>query len=111
MCRNLKEVELTKGEVDLGVGNGARVVALAIGTYHLSLPTGLIIELEYCYFVLTISRSIICVSCLDKKGFSFLIKHNNYSIYLNELFYGSAQLIKGSFLIKDVMRANSILKV
>ena len=81
---------MSKGEVDLWVGNGARVTALAIGTYHLSLLIGLIIELEDCYFVLAISRNIISISCLDKKGFSFLIKDNSCSIYLNEMFYGSA---------------------
>ncbi|KAK1361293.1 CCHC-type domain-containing protein [Heracleum sosnowskyi] len=54
---------LTKGEVDLRVGNGAKVVALAVGTYHLSLPTGLILELENCFYVLAICRNIISISC------------------------------------------------
>ena len=62
---------LAKGEVDLRVGNGAKVAALAVGTYHLSLPTGLILELENCFYVPTICRNIISVSCLDKIGFSF----------------------------------------
>ncbi|KAK8562192.1 hypothetical protein V6N12_049239 [Hibiscus sabdariffa] len=31
---------LAKGDVDLRVGNGARVAALAVGTYVLSLPSG-----------------------------------------------------------------------
>ncbi|KAJ8761575.1 hypothetical protein K2173_004351 [Erythroxylum novogranatense] len=43
--------QLMKGEVDLRVGNGARVAALAVGIYVLSLPTGLVIELDDCYFV------------------------------------------------------------
>ena len=33
-----KSRKLAKGEVDLRVGNGARVVALAVGIYTLSLP-------------------------------------------------------------------------
>ncbi|KAL4291726.1 hypothetical protein GQ457_14G020970 [Hibiscus cannabinus] len=37
---------LAKGDVDLQVGNGARVVALVVGTYILSLPSGLILNLE-----------------------------------------------------------------
>ncbi|KAG8478355.1 hypothetical protein CXB51_028118 [Gossypium anomalum] len=32
---------LARGDVDLRVGNGARVAALAVGTYTLSLPSGL----------------------------------------------------------------------
>ncbi|KAK8640398.1 hypothetical protein V6N13_008152 [Hibiscus sabdariffa] len=42
---------LAKGDVDLRVGNGARVDALAVGTYVLSLPSGLVLNLENCYFV------------------------------------------------------------
>ena len=45
--------------MDLRVGNGARVVALAIGTYYLSLPLGLVLELDNCYYVPAMSRNII----------------------------------------------------
>ena len=34
---------LTNGEVDLRVGNGARVAALEIGDFELTLPSGLVI--------------------------------------------------------------------
>ena len=47
-----------KNEVSLRVGNGARVVAVAEGTYSLSLPFGLVLELSNCYYVLVISRNI-----------------------------------------------------
>ena len=70
---------LTEGEVDLRVGNGARVAALEIGNYSLSLPSGLVILLKNCYFVLAMSRNIISVSCLDMDGFSFIIQNNMIS--------------------------------
>ncbi|KAK8662746.1 hypothetical protein V6N13_024637 [Hibiscus sabdariffa] len=60
---------LAKGDVDLRVGNGARVVALAVGTCVLSLPSGLVLNLENCYFVPNLTKNIIFVSCLDKIGF------------------------------------------
>ena len=41
-----------KGEVDARVGNGAKVAALAVGTYPLSLPSGLVLELNNCYYIL-----------------------------------------------------------
>ncbi|WJX89163.1 hypothetical protein P8452_71180 [Trifolium repens] len=48
ICTNVQELkesrELAKGEVDLRVGNGARVAALAVGTYNLTLPSGHINE-------------------------------------------------------------------
>ena len=77
-----KSRSLAKGEVDLRVDNGARVTALAMGTYYLSLPSGLVLELDNCYYVPTISRNIISISCLDMVGFSFIIKNNTCSILL-----------------------------
>ncbi|KAK2395944.1 secreted RxLR effector protein [Trifolium repens] len=103
ICTNVQELkesrELAKGEVDLRVGNGARVAALAVGTYNLSLPSGLIIQLKNCYYVPAISRNIISVSCLDKFGFSFIIKNNCCSIYLNDIFYANAQMYNGLYVL------------
>ncbi len=64
-----------------------RVVALAVGTYCLTFPTGLVIELDDCYFV-----NINFISCLDKNGFSFIIKNNSCSNYWNDIFNGCAKL-------------------
>jgi len=38
--------KLEKDEVNLQVGNGVRVAILAMGTYFLSLPLGLTLELR-----------------------------------------------------------------
>ncbi|KAK8555198.1 hypothetical protein V6N12_009351 [Hibiscus sabdariffa] len=92
---------LAKGDVDLRVGNGARVAALAVGTYVLSLPSGLVLNLENCYFVPSLTKNIIYVSCLDKIGFEIIIKNNCFSFYLNNLFYGSAQLINGLYILNQ----------
>ncbi|KAK8600564.1 hypothetical protein V6N12_050417 [Hibiscus sabdariffa] len=92
---------LAKGDVGLRVGNGARVVALAVGTYVLSLPSGLVLNLENCYFVPSLTKNIISVSCLDKIGFEIIIKNNCCSFYLNNLFYGSAQLINGLYILNQ----------
>ena len=80
ICVNVQGLKnnrsLAKGEVD-----GARVDALAVGTYYLSLPSGLVLELDNCYYVPAMSRNIISISCLDIVGFSFIIKNNTCSIY------------------------------
>jgi hypothetical protein len=52
-------------DMDLCVGNGAEVAALAIDTYSLSLPAGLVLELNNCYFVLALNKNIISASCLE----------------------------------------------
>ncbi|KAI5436821.1 hypothetical protein KIW84_023081 [Lathyrus oleraceus] len=55
ICTNVQELtrsrDLAKGEVDLRVSYGAKVAALAVGTFVLTLPSCLIIQLENCYYV------------------------------------------------------------
>ncbi|VFQ91544.1 unnamed protein product [Cuscuta campestris] len=74
ICTSMQDLherrQLTEGEIQLKVGNGALVNALAVGTYSLSLPSGLVLQLNNCLFVPSMSRNIISVSCLDKAGFS-----------------------------------------
>ena len=42
---------VAQGEIDIRVGNKARVVALEVGTMQLQLPSGFIMELNNCYSV------------------------------------------------------------
>ena len=85
--------------MDLRVGNGARVVTLAVGTYELTLPSGLVLNLKNCYYVPTMCRNIIYVSCLDKKGFEFIIRNNKCNIYHNNIFYGYAPRTSGLYVL------------
>ena len=55
--------KLRNKEVQLRVGNGARVAAVTTGRIELYLPSGLIMELENVYFVPSIFRNIISISC------------------------------------------------
>ncbi len=59
-----KSRRLTEGAVTLRVGNGARVAAVAVGTFPLHLPSGFSLILRDCYFVPSASRNLISVSCL-----------------------------------------------
>jgi hypothetical protein len=69
ICNNDQELKrgrrLLKGEVDLRMGNVARVAALDLGTYNLTLPSEMLLELDNCYFVLTLARNIVSISYLD----------------------------------------------
>ena len=100
ICVNVRSNRsLAKGEADLRVGNGARVAALAIGVYDLTLPSGLVFQLKNCYYVPAVSRNIISVSCLDVDGFHFIIKNNIFSIYNVDIFYGNAHLSNGLYVL------------
>ncbi|KAA0060179.1 hypothetical protein E6C27_scaffold542G00560 [Cucumis melo var. makuwa] len=54
ICGNVQGLRssttLAKSEVNLRVENGPRVAALSVGTYDLPLPSGLVLELNNCYF-------------------------------------------------------------
>ena len=47
----------------------------------------------------TICRNIISISCLDKKGFEFIIKNNKCNIYHNNIFYRYAPLTIGLYAL------------
>jgi hypothetical protein len=67
---------LAEGEVDLRVATGANVTVVAVGTFELILPSGLILELNDCFYDPTMSRNVISVSYLDLDGFEFAIRNN-----------------------------------
>jgi hypothetical protein len=52
-CKSLQGLNLTrrfvKGELDICVGNAAKVAAIAVNTFHLPLLSGLVLELNNCY--------------------------------------------------------------
>jgi len=74
--------------VDLHIGNGAKVVALVVETYNLTLPSGMLLDLDNCYFVLVLIRSIVSISYLDLNRFKFIIETKYYSFYNNDVHYG-----------------------
>ena len=94
ICNNDQELKkgrrLLKGEVDLRVNNEAEVAALTVGTYNLTLPSGMLLELDNCYFVSILARNIVSISYLDFNGFIFIIENKYCSFYNNDIYYGSS---------------------
>ena len=103
ICSNVQGLRnrrlLGKNEVDLRVGNGARVAAVEIGDYQLTLPSGLLLDLNNCYFVPAMSRNIILVSSLDVSGFDFTIFNSIMQFRRNGIIYGSAVLQNGLYIL------------
>jgi hypothetical protein len=75
------------------VSNGSKVDVIAVGTLHLHLPSGLVLDLNKCYLVHALSMNIISGSCLVQ------FENNGCSIYMNNIFYGHALEKNGSFLL------------
>lgn len=53
--------------MDLRLGKEARVATLEVRKYTLLLPSGLVLELNNCYYVPAITKNIISISILDSK--------------------------------------------
>ena len=80
------ERKLAYGEQFLHVGNGAPASVEAIGTYHLVLPSGLVLVLNNCHYAPSIVRGVISFSCLSNLGFHHTISSNEISVSLNGVF-------------------------
>ena len=79
----------------LRVGNGSKVDVITVGTLPLHLPLGLVLDLNNCYLVPSLSMNIISGSCLMRDGYSFKSENNGCSIYTSNIFYGYAPLMSG----------------
>jgi hypothetical protein len=103
-CKSLQGLSLTrkfaKGELDVHVGNGAKVAAIVVGIFHLPLPSGLVLELNNCYCIPTLCKNIISSSCLEEiDGYEIIIKNKRYSIYYNGIFYAHCPLVNELYVL------------
>jgi hypothetical protein len=90
----------TNGELDVRVGNGAKVVTIAVGTFHLSLSSGLVLKLNNCYCIPILCKNIISSSCLEEvDGYEIIIKNKYCSIYYNIIFYAHCPLVNGLYVL------------
>jgi hypothetical protein len=113
ICVNVKglkrTISLAKGEVDLQVANGAKVTAIGVGTFELIFPSGLVLELNNCFYIPAMSRNNISVSYLDFNGFEFVIWNNICSINKNDIFYGDASLLNGLYILNFRGSSNKVI--
>ncbi|GJR33300.1 retrotransposon protein, putative, ty1-copia subclass [Tanacetum coccineum] len=92
--------KLKPGALSLYVGDGHRAAVEAIGTYHLELPSGLVIVLNNCHYAPSITRGVISVSRLFDDGFINRFDDNNViSVSKNNLVYFMAVPRDGIFEI------------
>nr|GFA69288.1 zinc finger, CCHC-type [Tanacetum cinerariifolium] len=80
--------KLKPGALSLYVGDGQSAAVEEIGTYHLELPSGLVIILNNCHYAPSITRGAILVSRLFDDGFINRFDDNNViSVSKNNLVY------------------------
>ena len=87
------------------MGNIARVVAMVLVVVNLKLPSGDYLSLEECHYVPRIVKNIISICCLDKMGYTLIIKDKCCSIYLGSKLVATTLLVNSLYLI-DVSSYN-----
>jgi hypothetical protein len=86
--------------LDVHVSNGAKVAAIAVSTYHQSLSSGLVLELNNYYCIPALCKNIISSSCLEEvDGYEIIIKTKRCSIYYNDIFYAHCPLVNGLYVL------------
>ncbi|GKB84765.1 hypothetical protein Tco_0957037 [Tanacetum coccineum] len=91
--------KLKPGALSLYVGNGQRAEVEAIGSYHLSLHSGLVIVLNNCHYAPFITRGIISVFRLYDDGYVNRFVDNSIQVSRNNMVYFSAVPRDGIFEI------------
>ncbi|XP_070040123.1 uncharacterized protein [Nicotiana tomentosiformis] len=93
---------LKKGEVNLQVGNGAKVEAIVVGSISLIMPSGKILMLDDCYYIPKFILNIISASMLDKRGFRINISNGICSIYYGDNLYVNGYLQHDVYVLPNV---------
>ncbi|GKE16118.1 hypothetical protein Tco_1423695, partial [Tanacetum coccineum] len=91
--------KLKPGALSLYVGNGQRAAIEAIGSYHLYLLSGLVIVLNNCHYVPSITRGVILVSHLYDDGYVNRFVDNSIQVSRNNMVYFSVVPRDGIFEI------------
>ncbi|GJS80739.1 retrovirus-related pol polyprotein from transposon TNT 1-94 [Tanacetum coccineum] len=90
--------KMNKGALDLYVGNVNRAAVEAIGSFDLTLPSGMILVLDNCHFAPSITKRVISLSRLWDNAFLHKFTDNGaISVYKDNLFYFNAILRDGIF--------------
>ncbi|GJR36497.1 retrotransposon protein, putative, ty1-copia subclass [Tanacetum coccineum] len=94
ICNTLQglkgSMKLKHGALSLYVGNGMHATIEAIGSFDLVLPSGLIIILDNCHFVPTITRGVVLISGLVNNGYIHIFTNYGISVSKDNVFYFNA---------------------
>ncbi|GKA53793.1 zinc finger, CCHC-type containing protein [Tanacetum coccineum] len=82
--------KLKHGALNMYMGNGMRAAIEAIGSFDLILPSGLIVVLDNCHYVPTVTRGVVSISHLVKNGYIHTFTNYGISVSKDNAFYFNA---------------------
>ncbi|KAJ9567534.1 hypothetical protein OSB04_003500, partial [Centaurea solstitialis] len=102
---------LRKDRSNLRVGEGTPLIAEAVGSYSLSLPSGLVLELENCYYVPKMIKDVLSFDLLVDQGFYYKYDYKMLSVFKNNIFYFKATPVNGLYIVNLQDNNNEIYHI
>ncbi|KAJ9541861.1 hypothetical protein OSB04_028367 [Centaurea solstitialis] len=103
ICNNLQgftiRKTLRKDRSNLRVGEGTPLIAETVGSYSLSLPSGLVLELENCYYIPNMIKNVLSFDLLVDQGFYYKYDYKMISVFKNNIFYFKATPVNGLYTV------------
>ena len=75
----------------------------------MNLPSGLCLNLDNFFYTPTLTKNVVSISCLNKKGFHLNFCKNGCYIVLNDVFYAGGTLSNGIYILdmsKTILNVN-----
>jgi hypothetical protein len=98
-------------ESSIEVANGVQAEVEAVGDVSLELVDGFILLLRDVFYVPSLNRNLISISCLDKDGFECHFGHGQCAIWCNNDYVGTAYLHDELCLLPLCEKVNSVCDV
>ncbi|KAJ9566614.1 hypothetical protein OSB04_002580 [Centaurea solstitialis] len=102
---------LRKDRSSLRVSEGTMLVAEAVGSCSLSLPSGLVLELETCYYVPKMIENILSFDLLVDQGFYYKYDYKMISCFKNDMFYFKPTPSNGLYILNLQESNNEIYHI
>ncbi|KAJ9542108.1 LOW QUALITY PROTEIN: hypothetical protein OSB04_028614 [Centaurea solstitialis] len=102
---------LRKDRSNLRVGEGTPLIVDAVGSYSLSLPSGLVLELENCYYVPKMIKNVLSFDLLVDQGFYYKYDYKMLSVFKNDIFYFKATPVNGLYTVNLQDNNNEIYHI
>ncbi|KAJ9558658.1 hypothetical protein OSB04_013272 [Centaurea solstitialis] len=96
---------------NLRVGEGTPLIAEAVGSYSLSLPSGLVLELDNCYYIPNMIKNVLSFDLLVDQGFYYKYDYKMLSVFKNNIFYFKATPVNGLYTVNLQDNSNEIYHI
>ncbi|KAJ9566507.1 hypothetical protein OSB04_002473 [Centaurea solstitialis] len=102
---------LRKDRSNLRVGEGTPLIAEAVGSYSLSLPSGLVLELDNCYYIPNMIKNVLSFDLLVDQGFYYKYDYKMISVFKDNIFYFKATPVNGLYTVNLQDNSNEIYHI